>query len=51
MNEAKNVATMKAVELEEFIKQTDLEHREYLKSLRALMRIRFLEERAKGTTE
>uniref|UniRef100_A0A6M3LS23 Uncharacterized protein n=1 Tax=viral metagenome TaxID=1070528 RepID=A0A6M3LS23_9ZZZZ len=47
MNEAKNVATMKAAELEEFIAQADREHREYMKSLRALMRIRYLEERAK----
>ena len=46
MSETKNVAVMKAAELEEFIAQTDREHREYMKSLRALMRIRYLEERA-----
>jgi len=35
---------MKAAELEAFIKATEAEHREYMKSLRALMRIRYLEE-------
>jgi len=44
MNEAKNVATMKAAELKDFIAETDREHKEYMKSLRALMRIRYLEE-------
>uniref|UniRef100_A0A6M3JHY8 Uncharacterized protein n=1 Tax=viral metagenome TaxID=1070528 RepID=A0A6M3JHY8_9ZZZZ len=46
MSETKtlNVANMKASELEAFIKATDQEHREYMRSLRALMRIRFLEE-------
>jgi len=46
MSETKtlNVANMKAAELDLFIKAADREHREYMKSLRALMRIRFLEE-------
>ena len=48
MNEAKNVATMKAAELEAFIKDADREHKEYMKSLRALMRIRYLEEGKKA---
>ena len=42
-----NVANMKAAELDLFIKATDREHKEYMRSLRALMRIRYLEERAK----
>ena len=47
----KNVATMTASELKDFIVRTEREHREYMKSLRALMRVRFLEERAKEEAE
>lgn len=45
MAEVKNVATMSASELEEFIQQTEREHRAYVKSLKALMRVRREEER------
>jgi len=44
MSETKNVATMSAAELKDFIAETDREHKEYMRSLRALMRIRYLEE-------
>jgi len=51
MTEKKNVATMSATELEDFIEKTDKEHKEYMKSLRALMRVRFIEEGKREAAE
>ena len=45
MNQTKNVATMTARELQDFIVETDRQHRAYMNSLRALMRVRQVEER------
>jgi len=41
---------MTADELQDFIAQTEKEHREYMKSLRALERVRLIEERAQANT-
>jgi len=51
MTEKKNVATMTGAELQTFIAETEKEHKEYMRSLRALMRVRFIEEGKREAAE